>query len=185
MITKKIKFLRSSKFSVYSKPSNRVIDIKLLDYLSKLPTDLGSNKTTNDKDLREIAKYFDVKLILRKKYKYSGTAHIDFNRITIKTGLTSKINKERRRDKIRETFCHELAHIFQNRLKLRYEGSFSSVIRGEQEAESAAIILYKKLFPFRNFTKDDFTAYFKEGDIIFLEKYYKNVYPNDSFKWQK
>ena len=185
MITKKIKFLKSSKFSVHSKPSSRLIDKKLLDYISTLPNNLGSNKTLDNKDLRIIAKYFGVKLILRQKYKYSGTAHIDCNRITLKTGLTSQINRNKRRDKIRGTFCHELAHIFQHRLKISYEGCFSSVIRGEQEAESAAIILYKKLFPFRNFTKDNFTAYFKEGDLIFLEKYYNHIYPNDSFKWQK
>ena len=185
MITKKIKFLRSSKFSVYSKPNSRLIDRKLLDYLSTLPTDLEIGKTKQNEDLRSIAKHFKIKLILRKQYKYSGTAHVDSDKIILRTNFKSgeKITKE----KIRGTFCHELAHIFQNRLKIRLydEATFSGILREEQEAESSAIIIYKKLFPFHKFTRSNFTSYFKEDDIIFLEKYYKHIYPNDCFKWQK
>lgn len=179
MLLKRIEFLKTTPFVPHSKPSKKLIreqlrrKLEVIKYIKPLD---GNDKYA---DIKAIARFYRIKLILCPNLKTAGSAH--FDRI-IRVCVGSK-HLPITDALIRKTFCHELAHILQKDVKIWKLNSYSLAqsLRFEQEAESAAVILFKKLFPQYKFNMKYFKSYFSESDILFLQQYADKDIKNDLF----
>lgn len=185
MIYKKIIILKSSPYKPKKGISSKNIRKPFKVFLNKLK---NKNFNYNGKDelgdIKLIAKFFKVKVRFLKEFDYKGEFDYKENLITIR--INSKIKKiPYTKKQIRATFTHELSHLIQKRVNVFKDKKLSDCLMLEQEAESAAYELCKIFYPKLNFSKKLFNSYFKENDIIYLGKYYKNYALNDLFKWRK
>ena len=176
MVLTKIYFARKAIYQPGNKASSRLIRKELRDYINFLP----SFNYTKDKFsfIRVLTKYFKCTYELQRPQKKncSGLLNLETRHITIKKYSLLRIKR---------ILCHEIAHTIQFDLKLWNSKYFSEELRMEQEAESMAVLLFKKFFPKDKLLVHKFEGYFKEADIIFLLDYYKNIYINDLVKWRK
>jgi hypothetical protein len=181
MNLKKIRIKRGAEFRPHSRPTIRIIRPRLRKAIEKIkPVKVtGKGKYA---ELKAIAKHFNVKLrISYNKKGNCGWCYYETRTIHL---LTFKNVED-----MEYIFCHELAHILQGDLKYFIKRfKLSLFLREEQEAESAAVEIYKRLFPNKKFCREKFANYFSEPDVIELYHHCKTSGEgiiNDLFEWQK
>jgi hypothetical protein len=184
MILHKIKFLTNSPYKPKNIISYRLIRPKFRKYLNLLKLeDFSYNNNDLLRDMKQIAKRFNVLVRFKDAFATRGEADINNRIITVRVKSTR--GRLYTKKEVCATFSHEIAHIIQKDVNLISKKKVSSVLCEEQEAESAAYELCKIFFPNMNFARKTFSSYFNENDIIFLAKYYEGWAKNDLFKWQK
>lgn len=178
-----IKILKTAPFKPHKAPTKKLINkkirklIKRIKYIEPMDCKFG--------DIKAICKVFGLELKLKLKFDLLGSYCENI--------ITLFIGKERNSfNKIRATFCHELAHHLQKLsggycyAKSNKPLSLSTVVRFEQAADAISIELYKIFFPDLSFYKNFFTSYFTSKDFVWLNKYFKpNRIQNNLYKWQR
>jgi hypothetical protein len=188
MVYSRIKILKEAGFKPKSKPHHHCISPKLKKYLSwlnEIKHKIDYSKyPTSDKysELRSIALFFDLKLIVRHELKTAGGIyHCETKTIEISE---HRYGRKKSLKWLKAVFTHELAHALQDNIGSldHYWDSLADALKLEQEAETVSKKLCEILFPDDVFGEKYFNAYFKEKDIIFLLKYQKDL-NNNLFQW--
>ena len=166
---KQITILKNSPFKPHIRPSMRLIRPKLKEKLQSVKYIPHPKKPMDELTrLKQIAKKFKIILIT-----FSTINGVDGMTYPLERSIEISL-MDYSMTKIRTIFCHELAHIFQFDTECwipENDYNMSEALMIEQEAESAAVVLYKKLFPEYKFDSDDFNTYFTEEDIIRLKEW--------------
>ena len=183
----RIKILKESDFKPRLQPHHSCISPKMKKYLlwvEQIKDKIHYTKRDKYYELRSIAKFFNIKLIIRHELKKAGGTYC-FEKNVIEIG-EHRYGRKKSLEWLKTVFAHELAHAFQDNIESLdfYWDSLGNALRLEQEAEAVAKQLCKIFFPNDVFKDKYFWAYFKEKDIIFLAKYQKEL-PNNLFEWRK
>lgn len=180
---KQFTILRTANFRPHKRPTRKLIHSRILNYIEKLSYIKPIAGIYGD--MRAIAKFFNLNLKFCNKMKFSGLA-LGYN-ITIYSGVKRKNSLNR----MRETFCHELAHTIQTKFKVYCCSGLkkfylSSVIRYEQEAVAISKLLFKIFFPNQYYSIQNDKTYFSPKDYRWLNKFYfSEGIINDLYKWQR